>query len=259
MSAQPLITRQVRIATTVSIQNLNVLFFKEWIKNQQSDLYHISYNKNWILLETNYGKATITFNDNNIIELIVTNEMTKKIEFYLHFQMNSIKHALELYYEMIFILERLVVKPKLNVLLVCSGGMTTGFFADQLNETIKVLNKDIRIEALTYASIYSVASNFDIILLAPQVSYIHAQAQEVLKDKIVAKIPPIIFAKYDVMNMIRFIDELSKTDKEEQQVDPFYLDDHHNNQVLVLSVFRNRERVHIVYRLYKGNDILLDN
>ena len=48
-------------------------------------------------------------------------------EFYLHFQMKNMKHALELFNEMLEIIQTLVNRPQVKILLSCSGGLTTGF------------------------------------------------------------------------------------------------------------------------------------
>ena len=48
--------------------------------------------------------------------------------------MKTMKHAIELFHEMIESILQLVEKPKVRILLSCSGGLTTSYFASKLNE-----------------------------------------------------------------------------------------------------------------------------
>lgn len=49
--------------------------------------------------------------------------------------------------------------------------MTTGFFAQKLNEGVQLLNKDFEFNAVSYGNLYDEAKDYDVILLAPQVSF----------------------------------------------------------------------------------------
>ena len=122
--------------------------------------------------------------------------------------MKNMKHALELFNEMLEIIQTLVNRPQVKILLSCSGGLTTGFFAMKLNECAKLLDKDFKFEAVAFNKLIETAENYDIILLAPQISYQHASLQEQLPNKIVLKIPTQVFAKYDVSKLIDLIEKV---------------------------------------------------
>ena len=92
----------------------------------------------------------------------VSNTYSHEDEFYLHFQMKNMKHALELFEEMLEIIGTLVNKPKTKVLLCCCGGLTTGFFAMKLNESVKILQKDYLFEAVAFDQLSTVAKDYDV-------------------------------------------------------------------------------------------------
>lgn len=249
------------------LRDIHTEIFKKWIFTQQSNDYKIhndQKNDNIVVIETNYSYSEITFNTLNIIELCVKNTFNDEIEFYLHFQMKTMKHAIELFHEMLESIHKLIHRPTTKILLSCSGGMTTSFFASKMNEASRLLYLNFEVAAIGYNELFNVGSDYDVIMLAPQISYLHAKVQEILKDQVVIKIPPQIFAKYDVGKTIALIREAMQEKKkiaiQPTQPIPPQIPVHTDTKILVLSIFRNSLRVHIAYRLYdEHNHILLDN
>lgn len=249
------------------LRDIHTMIFKEWILMQDQANYKIrldSHNANIIVIETNYSYSEVTFNTMNIIELSVTNTFTNEIEFYLHFQMKTMKHAIELFHEMLESIHKLIHRPITKILLSCSGGMTTSFFAEKMNEAAKLLYLNFEISAIGYNQLYNVGGDYDVIMLAPQISYMHAKVQEILKDQVVIKIPPQVFAKYDVGKTLGIIRD-AMDQRKASQIEPtapisLFKAVHNDVKILTLSLFRNSNRVHIAYRVYgEQNDILLDN
>lgn len=248
------------------LSEIHTLIFRKWICYQKSNQYQIYVNcqdENIIHIESEYGMGEVTFNPMNIIELKVINKITQEVDFYLHFQMKTMKHAVVLFHEMIESITSLSHKPMLKVLLSCSGGLTTSYFAQKMNEAVQLLGFDMEISAIGYNQLFQIGKQYDVILLAPQISYLHAKVQDILKEQIVLKIPPQVFAKYDVGKMLSLIIDASLNQKEKEQtkVNPLTLkiDVHHQHKILCLSIFKNKERIHIAYRLYQKNGVLLDN
>lgn len=249
------------------LRDIHTSVFKEWVflqKHSDYKIYGDPNNDNIIVIETNYSHSEITFNRLNIIELCVTNTFNDEIEFYLHFQMKTMKHAIELFHEMMESIEKLIHRPITRILLSCSGGMTTSFFASKMNDASKLLYLNFEVAAIGYNELFNVGSDYDIIMLAPQISYLHAKVQEILKDQVVIKIPPQVFAKYDVGKTIALIresvQERKKISSQPTQPIPLQIPIHVDTKILVLSIFRNSLRVHIAYRLYdEHNHVLLDN
>lgn len=248
------------------LSDIYTIVFQQWILHQHEENCQIDLDEkrpHVIIIKTDYSYSEITFNPMNIIELSVTNTFTQQIEFYLHFQMKTIKHALDLYQEMLECIKQLINKPTIKILLCCSGGLTTGFFAQKLNDAIQLLDLAQDVSAVPYSQLFDIGQDYDIILLAPQISYMQAKVQEILKEKIVAKIPALIFAKYDVKNMLNYIHQFSQTKKENDSIIEKTLSlkhiAHHDSPILCLSLIRNSNRIHILYRLYdQDNTILLD-
>lgn len=245
------------------LREIHTQFFKKWICLQKNEKYKIDdHQEDVIFIETEYGLGEITFNPMNIIELKVTNKLTDDIDFYLHFQMKTMKHAVELFYEMIKSIMDLSHKPVTKVLLSCSGGLTTSFFANRISEVIQLLGLNMKVDAVGYNQLFQVGDQYDVILLAPQISYLHAKVQEILKKQIVLNIPPQVFAKYDVGKMISLINEekKNKIQNDNMQIKPLSLEVavDQQNKILCLSIFKNKERIHINYRLYQKSQILLN-
>ena len=76
--------------------------------------------------------------------------------FYLHFQFKTLKHAISLFEEMDQCIKKMIDQPICRLLLCCSGGMTTAFFADKIKNGIKVLNLNMEVAATSYQKIYNV-------------------------------------------------------------------------------------------------------
>lgn len=240
--------------------------FKQWILFQQRDSLKISLvdHENVIVIKNRYSESTVCFYDMGIIEFTVHNLYRNEIEFYLHFQIKNMKHAMELFEEMLESINHLKSKPLLRVLLSCTGGLTTTYFANKINEVVKLLNMDIIVDAVSYSNLYKVGEEYDMILLAPQISYMYAKTREILKNQIVLKTPSAIFAKYDVKQMLAFIEEERNARKtvtlnnhkpmKAKEIKPIGV------KTLCLALIRNSKRVHIVYRLYdEKNTSLINN
>ena len=152
----------------------------------------------------------------------------------------------------------------MKILLSCSGGLTTGYFALRLNEAVSMLSIDYEFKAVPYNDLYEVGQNYDLILLAPQIGYMKPKIQEILQDKIVVRLPSKIFAKYDVAEALILIkEELKNHNEKKKSIDkPLSLKRaiHKNMKILSIAMIRLSQRVLLEYRLYdENNKILLEN
>ena len=244
------------------LREINVEVFKQWILNQDSEDYHIYlYNKDTIHIETKYSLSKVIFYEMSIIEFKVMNNISKNVEFYIHFQMNTFKHALELYNDMLDTIKGLVEKPVIKVLLSCSGGLTTTYFANEIKKGADVLHYPMEVSAVGYNNLFNVGEDYDVILLAPQISYIYPKVKEILKDKIVLKIPSKIFASYNVGEMLEIIaNEINKKQKTKRnRIVSLRSDLKIKSTTLCISVFRNSNRVHIAYRVYNTKREIIED
>lgn len=238
--------------------------FKMWILSQGNEQCRISlHDDKTIKIMTQYSESTICFYPNQIVEFNVTNKFKNEIELYLHFQFKNMKHTRELFNEMYETIQKLIKKPVVKVLLCCSGGLTTGYFAQKINEAVSLLSINIEVDAIAYDYLYEVGDGYDVIMLAPQISYLYAKANAILKNKIVLKIPSVIFAKYDVKEMISFIEEERINHKiiidQNHKPLPVKNKKHTGKKILCMTLIRNSNRVHIAYRLYDGRNKILEN
>ncbi|MCD7893375.1 MAG: ROK family protein [Erysipelotrichaceae bacterium] len=248
------------------LRDINTALFKEWILEQKQDYYQLHLDEKHddvIIIESENSYGQVIFNSMDIIELCVTNLITQKNEFYLHFQMQNLKHAIDLFHEMEESIHKLINRPKVKILLSCSGGLTTSYFAEKLQEASDLLNLDYQISATSYNNLFDKGKNYDVILLAPQISYMLVKVQEILKDKIVLNIPAQYFAKYDITNTFLMIDKARKENKEqliEEKHIPLAISTHTHDKILIISIVRNSHRIHVDYRLYnEDNEIMFDN
>ena len=181
--------------------------FKQKILSAKFDEGTISEIGGNIEIKTPYAVGRITFYELQvtIVEMNITNLADDENKFYLHFELREISYAEELFAEMLETITDLKHQQKLKVLLSCTGGLTTGFFADKLNDAAKVLSLEYEFTAVPFQKLYEVAKNFSVILLAPQIAYQLKNAQDILQNQLVLKIPPKVFASYDSGEMLQFI------------------------------------------------------
>ena len=218
------------------LREIYISLFKKWILFHQSKHYSIKEDeeKN-IVIEGNETIGHVNFYDQEIIEYVLVNKKTQENEFYLHFQFHSFQHAMELFNEMLGLIKHIHKSSSLKVLLVCSGGLTTGYFAQKLKEAVEFLKLNMQVEARGYGEVYQIAQDYDMVLLAPQVSYLYSEVKKILKKQVVGK---------------------DTTQKEPLQIEGLKKS---GKKILCLSLIRNRHRVHILYRLYDENNEILEN
>ncbi|MGN1181709.1 MAG: PTS sugar transporter subunit IIB [Faecalibacillus sp.] len=245
------------------LKEINVTLFREWIMYQDFDFCQMKREANNIVLETKCGIGYINFYDDCIIELNVENKNTQETVFFIHFQMNNLHHAIGLLMEMKECLDTLVEHQKIKILLSCSSGFTTGFFAEKLQDAALLLNKDYEFHAVAYSELFDVGRDYDMILLAPQVSYMLSKVEEVLKDKIVLTLSSTLFGKYDVSHTFDFIEnELAKVkEKDDDEENPLTIKQKLSLcvRILCLAFLITDNKVRLVSRLYDQGDMILED
>ena len=107
------------------------------------------------------------------------------------------------------------------------------------------------------------AKDYDVILLAPQVSFRLSEVEGVLKNKRVYAISPALFGKYDVGNTITFLEDELYKEKEvqSQQENPLPIKQmlKAHQQVLALAFIQLDQKVRLVSRLYDENNMILED
>ena len=94
----------------------------------------------------------------------------EELLFYLHYQFYNFHYATNLFHRM---MEKLLEdeKPNYHILLCCSGGMTTGYFAEKLNKYCQLNHLPYHVDATAVYQLENVYQKYDLILIAPQLSY----------------------------------------------------------------------------------------
>ena len=246
------------------LREIHIAILREWLLIQNHESWLIQRDEdNNIIIDTRYGTGHILFYKNSIIELNVIDKQRQESCFFIHFQINGFHHALGLIKEMKECLESMSAHHKVKVLLSCTSGLTTGYFAQKLQEGAQLLGKDMEFRAVSYRELFDVAYDQELILLAPQVSYMQSKVQAVLKDKLVLTLNSTLFGKYDVANTFLFIEEEMKKvqDKHLDQQNPlpirYQLQKH--GQILCLAFIILDVKVRMISRLYGQDDTILED
>ena len=163
-----------------------------WVKNHEG--VKICHNKCctlWIDNGDIYG--VIEFHDESIVELTVKDTKSHENIFYLHFQMHDFKSTMDQFNTFFNYLclptiklgESIFNNVNTNkILLSCSGGLTTSYFAYSMQEIFKRQGLDIVVDAVGYMEIDKVIDDYDMVLLAPQVAYLLPQLKNKYGNKI---------------------------------------------------------------------------
>ncbi|MBO6047243.1 MAG: ROK family protein, partial [Erysipelotrichaceae bacterium] len=148
----------------------------------------------------------------------------------------------------------------LKILLSCTGGLTTSLFATQLNDGAKVMGFDYEFDAISYTNLYEKGKQYDVLLLAPQIAYKKAEVSKVFPRQIVATIPGVIFATYNVASTFELIKQLMashhKTHLRAQSTIGLKKDVNNPGLLLSVAVVRHYDETCIHYRLYDHDEII---
>ncbi len=247
------------------VNNFN---FKEWILSHQNNDYNITQeNDDLIKLCTDYGVASIQFTEVEegiiIVEFSIIAKKDDSVKFYLHFQLSDENHAKQLYDEMVETLLKLKDERTIQVLLSCSAGLTTAMFAENLNSTAEMLGLDYHFNAVSYMSIYKEAENYDAIMIAPQIGYMVNRLKISLPDKPVLQIPTAVFASYDALSALKFVqDEIQKFNNEKnkkEKIEQCSCQIDEKDRVLSIAIMPNKAQTRLYYRLYDKGHIVDSN
>lgn len=252
------------------LADINFMVFKMWVLYTPIEDVEIKLNKmNDSIVEFDKDSAhgEIRFNGMNIIEMEVKDE-DETIVFYLHFQMQTIGHAKSLYTEFVESLKSVEKKQKIDVLLSCSSGLTTGFFASQLDDAAQTLGIDYHFNAVAFPLLYDEGTKYDVIVLAPQIAFKKAEVQSVFSDKIVMELPGKIFASYDVKSTLDMVADAVSQKEEENSPKEAKKDNGFEVQIkrdvkiptkmMNIGVIRHLDQVRILYRICDHDVILVD-
>lgn len=239
--------------------------FKHWVLQQNGPYTIREQDEDHIHIENEYGLSEVNFyhleEEGEIVELKVTCKKTNMTRFFLHFQPVHEEHAKDLFREMISSLLSMKNSQTTKVLLCCSTGMTTSFFAEKLNEVARMNALDYDFSAVGVQEVYAHAKDYDVVLVAPQVGYEEARLKRSIVDKLILKIPTQLFASYDAAGCLEFVrNEVNAffQTKKKKASNCCKCNKSDIGKVLIISTAPGEDNTIIHYRIYENGEIILD-
>lgn len=239
------------------VSDLNKLAkaYREWILEQGL--------KGCVLSEGKDGAIDITgelvrgwvsfydINDACIVELRLERVLDGEPAFFLHFELEDLTRAQMLFDEMASVVYDLNHHQTRQILLCCSCGMTTSFFAMKLNECATNLGLDYEFSAKSIEEAEREGSKYSAVLLAPQVGYQRKAVAEALPNTPVIELPGKVFGSYDAPSALRIVvDVLSGSRKPSNETQLHSMRDFDKTKrVLAMSYIYRKDEPTLSYRV----------
>ncbi len=184
----------------------NIQIFKKWvyyqiISHDELKLREIDEKTYEIIYKTKIGRFVIWHN--GIIEEEIRDG--ENVIFYLHFKFHNYSYATDLFNRMISKLLEESDNDKCHILLCCSSGLTTGYFADRANQYCKLNQLPYVIEATSVNEIPVLSHCYEMILFAPQIQYSMRELNKKIDNCKLIMIDANTFATYDCAKLINII------------------------------------------------------
>ncbi|MEE8808058.1 MAG: ROK family protein [Lactimicrobium sp.] len=232
--------------------------YRSWIMAQKPSCGEVEkVDDNHFQIVTAYALAQINFyqieNEPEVIEFRIERTKDGEVVFFLHFHADPEEHAKALFEQMIEVLQETGKHHATRILLCCTAGLTTSYFAMALNEAAKALKLDWSFDAVSVSEVYTQGLHFDCVLVAPQIGFQQKKIASVLKDIPVLTIPAVIFGAYDAGACISFVQngmkEFHETLEEKARQHILHHDEN-SHVILSIAVLPDVRRTIIRYRLY---------
>ncbi len=103
----------------------------------------------------------------------------------------------------------------INVVVVCAAGMSSSLLIDKIKSVIKQQNEDIIVSGTTYVEVEKFKGNFDVLLLAPQISHLYDRYVEIFSPYGI-KVDRIELKDLGHMNAEKIINQIKEIYKKEE-------------------------------------------
>ena len=181
-------------------------------------------------------------------------------QFFLHFELDDESRAEELFSEMTDVLTQQDRFATRHILLCCTAGFTTSMFAAKLQEAAKTLSLDYHFDAIPLEQAKVEGGSYDVVLLAPQVSYQRKAVAEAFPQSAVVEIPPKVFASYDAGGALKLVMHLLSDHTvypaEDEQNLRFVRDIKNDKRIMVVVVINRPQSTWIGWRIYDKGEIV---
>lgn len=240
--------------------------FREWIENQPVSEFEKTFiDREGYAIDSPYGRCEIRFYDDDIVEMMIYNKADMAVKYYLHFQLQTMEYAIALYNEMMEAFSDLKDHEKVRVLLCCTSGATTGYFAELLNETAKAMGLDYSFDASSYCFLYEKAPLYDVILTAPQINYNFKKIVNCLPRKLILQMPTAVFAQNNAFKMLSILNEQmkdyreKKMEEERRRSESDCFSSSLQNLVISVGSICGTENFRTYGRVYEGDQQILED
>ena len=249
--------------------------FRDWVLSRTAMLSHViegctveAPDDEHVRIRTEKATANVNFYELDpgapeIVELnIIPTDDPDNPTFFLHFEMDDLEHAQQLFDELTDTLSQITVKRTTRILLSCTSGLTTSFFAKRLAEVAATLSLDYEFEAKPIVQALGVAGDYEAVMLAPQV---HMQRDEMIErhpNLVVFEIPGAVFGSYDAGTALRMLLEAMQENalaaRMEQSDTRIVRKLDNDRRILVISAaFGIRDSLYS-YRVYDRGEVVLN-
>ncbi|MBP3893442.1 MAG: ROK family protein [Atopobiaceae bacterium] len=249
--------------------------FRSWILSRAALLSHAvpgctveSPDDEHVRIITEKATANVNFYELDpgapeIVELnIIPTDDPDNPTFFLHFEMDDLEHAQQLFDELTDTLSQLTTQKATRILLSCTSGLTTSFFAKKLAEVAATLSLDYEFEAKPIVQALEVAGEYEAVMLAPQV---HMSRDEMVgrhPDLVVFEIPGAVFGSYDAGTALRMLlnamSENALAARLEQADTRIVRRLDNDKRILVVSAVYGVSDSFYSYRVYDHGEVVLD-
>lgn len=188
------------------LKQINYLIFYQWAKHKFSNNYFEECNSvyNEICCQNDNYVLKLLFYQNGVVEEIILNKSDQEIIYYLHFAFLDFNQGTKMINDLIIHFNSLNNTFK-KILICCSCGLTSSFFAYKLQEYINLNKQAFVIDAIGIDTLNkNKEKEYDLILLTPQVNYQKATLINKLKTSIVS-IPIRDYACNNYLNVLSII------------------------------------------------------
>ncbi len=237
--------------------------FREWALSQSvAGANPVAVDGDHLRMASGAATALINFypyaHDQEIVEFSIERE-DGEVAFFLHFVLDDMARAQELFWEMAEALKEEATHEPTRVLICCTSALTSTLFAQKMNEVAQTLSIDYDFAALSLDAAFETNEEYEVILLAPQAAYVRKTMMEAHPNALVFEIPAKIFGMYDAAGAMRLLMQALRDEGGDQAAKPdnslrAVRDLHDDKRVLVITLFSMRDHTRLGYRLYdKGN------
>ena len=234
-----------------------------WILDQQVcgavpravDDDHIVIEVESVVAEVNLYRS---HDSRTIVELLVMTSPDEVPAFFLHFVLEDLPRAQELFEEMAQALESEMGEFVTKVLLCCTSGMTTTFLASKMGEVAHGLSLPYEFAAMSFDRALNVSDEYEAILLAPQVGHLRQEMVAAHPHAVVFEIPGKVFGSYDAASAIELLmHALHDVHAPSDDVGDLHAmrDLSNDKRILVITLFVLRRDVRLGYRLYDHGQV----